>query len=419
MALNPEEMKKRRQEQAQKRARQAQQRKKLLIKCAIAAGALLLCVVLLVVLGGKKDSAPPVSYDPTGTLGTQPNDSPTTVIHLAATGDLNVTDSVVASGGSTYDYTDAFLDVTALLADADVTALNFEGNLCGAPYGSSSLSAPQSLVQSLRRSGVDLLQLANSYSINQGVSGLRDTIDAGNRAGLDTLGAYANRAELKKAKGYTIRNVNGVKVAFVAFTKGMNGMRLPADSTGCVNVLYTDYDSTYQTVDTQGITSILKAAQKEDPDLIVAMLHWGSEFNNTISESQEQIVSLMKNNGVDAIIGTHSHYVQKISYDPESGFFVAYSLGDFFGDAQRAGSEYSIIVDLEITKDNRSGDTRITGYDYTPIFTVREDDRPSRVVRIREAMAAFDGGYLNRVSQQTYDAMAYALSRIEARVSGN
>lgn len=418
MALNPEEMKKRRQEQAQKRARQAQQRKKLLIKCAIAAGALLLCVVLLVVLGGKKDPAPSVSYDPTGTPVTQPNDAPTTVIHLAATGDLNVTDSVVASGGSTYDYTDAFLDVTALLADADVTALNFEGNLCGAPYGSASLSAPQSLVQSLRRSGVDLLQLANSYSINQGVSGLRDTIESGNRAGLDTLGAYATRAELKKAKGYTIRNVNGVKIAFVAFTKGMNGMRLPADSTGCVNVLYTDYDSTYQTVDTQGITGILKAAQKEDPDLIVAMLHWGSEFNNTISESQEQIVSLMKNNGVDAIIGTHSHYVQEISYDQESGFFVAYSLGDFFGDAQRAGSEYSIIVDLEITKDNRSGDTKITNYQYTPIFTVREENSPSRVVRIREAMAAFDGGYLNRVSQQTYDAMAYALGRIEARVSG-
>ncbi len=418
MALNPEEMKKRRQQQAQQRAKKAQQQKSLLIKGSLAAAALLVCVVLLLVLAGKKAPTPSASYDPGSTASTQGSDAPTTVIRFAASGDLNITDSVVAAGGSTYDYTDAFLDVTALLADADVTALNFEGNLCGAPYGSTTLSAPQSLVQSLRRSGVDLLQLANSYSINQGISGLRDTIAAGKKAGLDTLGAYATRAELKKAKGYTVLNVNGVKIAFVAFTKGMNGMRLPADSTGCVNVLYTDYDSTYQTVDTQGITSILKSAQKEDPDLVIAMLHWGSEFNNTISESQEQIVSLMKDGGVDAIIGTHSHYVQKITFDPESGFFVAYSLGDFFGDAQRAGSEYSIIVNLEITKDNRSGETKITGYEYTPIFTVREENAPSRVVRIREAMAAFDGGYLDRVSQETYDAMAYALERIEARVSG-
>jgi len=145
-------------------------------------------------------------------------------------------------------------------------------------------------------------------------------------------------------------------------------------------------------------------------------VHWGSEFNNTISESQERIRKLMQEKGVDAIIGTHSHYVQKMQFDPEAGTFVAYSMGDFLGDAQRAGSEYSVILELEITKDNATGETKITGYDYVPIFTVAEEGKPLRVVRIREAMKAYEDGFIDRISKETYDAMAYALERIEARI---
>ena len=105
-------------------------------------------------------------------------------------------------------------------------------------------------------------------------------------------------------------------------------------------------------------------------------------------------------------------------HDPETGSFVAYSLGDFCSDAQRAGTEYSVVLDLEITKDNTSGDTRITGYSYTPIFSVAEKDKPLKVVRLREAMAAYEAGFIDGVSQQTYEAMKYALTRIEARIAG-
>ena len=93
-----------------------------------------------------------------------------TVIHLVAAGDLNITDAVVASGGEEFDYTNTFLDVAHLLAEGDITVLNFEGNLCGAPYGGISHSAPQSMADALARCGVDLVQLANSYAINQGIS---------------------------------------------------------------------------------------------------------------------------------------------------------------------------------------------------------------------------------------------------------
>ena len=195
-------------------------------------------------------------------------------------------------------------------------------------------------------------------------------------------------------------------------------MTLPVGSENCVNVLYEDYDSVYQSVDSKKISSILANVEKAKPDITIALLHWGSEFNDTISSTQKRIVSLMQQNGVDAIIGTHSHYVQRITFDEATGQFVAYSLGDFFSDGKRAGSEYSIVLDLEITKDNVTGETKITNYSYTPIFTVHEEEKPLRVVRIQEAVAAYENGFISKVSPETYEKMLYALQRIEARVAG-
>ena len=180
-------------------------------------------------------------------------------------------------------------------------------------------------------------------------------------------------------------------------------------------MLYKDYASSYQEVDEEGISKVLGAVEQEKPDLTVAMLHWGSTFNDTVSTSQEKIVTLMQENGVDAIIGTHSHYVQKMSFDPATGAFVAYSLGDFIGDADRPGSEYSVILDLEITKNNDTGETKITGFSYTPIFTVTEGET-LRVLKIDDAIAAYENGYIDRVSQATYEAMVYAKGRIDARI---
>ena len=339
-----------------------------------------------------------------------------TVIHLVAAGDVNVTDAIVASGGPDYDYKRTFLDVAHLLAEGDITVVNFEGNLCGAPYGTNSGSAPQSLMEMLKRCGVDLVQLANSYSINQGISGLQATIQSVREAGMEPLGVYADEREYKAGKGYTIRDVDGIKIAFIAFTKGMNGMTLPEDNKHCVNVLYNDYDSTYQSINRKAINEVLDAVEKEKPDLTVAMLHWGSEYNDNVSKTQESLVSLLQERGVNAIIGTHPHFVHQMTYDPETGNFVAYSLGDLISDGTRSGTEYSVILKLEITKND--DETKITGYSYTPIFSVAERGSTLRSLRIAEAMIAYDGNQIDRIKPSTYDAMAYALERIEARIKG-
>ena len=408
MAIDPEELSKRRALRQQYR----QQKKKRLIRFAIIGLAIVLVLTLAIVLISKGiGSGAQVEATADATA------LPDTVIRLAAAGDLNVTEQVIAAGGNDYDYTAAFIDVLPVLSEADITVLNFEGNFYGAPYGADR-SAPAQLAQALDAAGVDIVQLANSYSIYKGMDGLAKTIHTLKGAGLEPLGAYATAAEARAEKGYLIKEVQGIKIAFVAFTKGMDGMALPDGNAGCVNLLYTDYSTDYQKVDTAGITKIMDAVNKENPDLTVAMLHWGSEYNNNISQTQKEICSLLQENGVDAILGTHSHYVQKIDFNPQNGSFVAYSLGDFFSDAQKAGSEYSIILDLEITKSSTTGQTQITNYTYTPIFTVAEPEQPLRVVRIATAIKAYDDGFLGKVTPETYEAMQYALTRIEARITG-
>ena len=348
---------------------------------------------------------------------------PITTIHIKAAGDLNITDSVVNAGVAIggFDFGPVFKDVAGILSDADLTVMNFEGNVCGEPYGTQTTSAPVELIRTLRACGVDLLQMANSCAINNGLNGLTATLNAIRSAGIEPLGAYANASELRTSKGYTITEVQGIKVAFVAFTKGLGGRGMPAGNEDLVNLLYTDYSTEYKEIDRERIETILKNVETEKPDITIAMLHWGSEYNDDISKSQKNIVSLMQKLGVDVIIGTHPHTLQPVVFDDMAGTLVAYSLGDFFGEADRGATNYSIILDIEITKDANAGITRVTNYSYTPIYTVREGEvignRDRRVVRIEKALEAYEDNFLDKVTEATAAGMQKAMTRIPQRMA--
>ena len=433
MAMTPEDMEKRRQRREKQLKKQRAQRRKLRLGLAAAVVILALCtfaIYFFVEHAPQEISAAVTDTLPTETTvpqtlppeETTPPKGAATPNHIRAAGDLNVTDNVVDAGLSAagYDFTRAFQDVASTLSGADLTVLNLEGNICGESYGTATTSAPNKLLTALRSAGVDLIQMANSCSINNGLIGLNSTLQSIRAAGMEPVGAYSSPSEFKRSKGYTICNVQGLKVAFVAFTKGVGGMGMPAGNEDCVNLLYQDYDSTYKKVDTEGITQILNAVKSEKPDFVVALVHWGSENNDTISSTQESIGKLMQKHGVGLIIGTHPHLVQEVKYDETAGTLVAYSLGDFYGDAPQRGSNYSIILDIEVTRDNATGQVTITGYDYVPIYSLQPEESAAggqRVVRIEEAMARYNGNYLGKITASVYSSMEYALTRISERIA--
>lgn len=345
---------------------------------------------------------------------------PDKVIHLVAGGDVNITEQTLTAGQTEggYNFTEVFKDVLPVLSAGDVTVMNLEGIVSGDVYSADTKAVPPQLLQSLKAAGVDMLQTANSCSVYDGLQSLKNTLQGVKAAGLTPVGTFASQEEFEESGGYVLWEIQGIKVAFVAFTKGMNGMGLPVGSENCVNLLYKDYSSTYQKVDKEKITQILRNAAKQQPDAIIALVHWGSESVDQISDTQIQIAKLMKEEGVDAIIGTHSHFVQNMEYDPQTGSFVAYSLGDFLGDfhgeKDNSGTNFSVLLDLEITKSGTTGETKITGYDCVPIYREVRDGK-IRILRIREAIEGYESSFLGSVSEETYQAMKSALEKLNKR----
>ena len=428
MSLDHDELNKRRQDREKRRKRR---QRAMYFKLALAIIVLIACGVgiFFLIKNNNPVSAPTLATVP---VETTPETVPPTEkrsswdkapvkIHVAAAGDLNITDKVVWSGqiSGDFNYTTAFMDVAPILSEADLSILNFEGNVCGAPYGTETGSAPQQLLEALKNAGVDVLQMANSCSIKNGLMGLTSTLSNIRAAGLEPVGAFSSADEFRKTKGYTICQVGDVKIALVAFTKGVGSLGLPVGSEDCVNILYEDYYTTYQTINKKAIRNILRAAEAEKPDLTIALLHWGSEYNEEISKSQQEVAKLMLAEGVDAIIGSHPHLVHQIDFDEEKGTIVAYSLGDFFGDGERGGTNYAIILDLEITKDYDTGVTKVTDYSYVPIYTLAENqcDGQRRVIRIENAMSAYELNFVDKITDSCYENMQFAMERILKRVN--
>ena len=431
MAEYQNEAQRRRKARLAKKARA--QRRRRMVTMGLTAALLVAAMVLL--FGGRGEAkptepmettVPPQTTAPQETAPQQTEEprpqTGTTVIHVAVAGDLNVTDYVLenAAHENGYDFSQTFLDVGPILSGADLALLNFEGNLSGGSYGSKTGAAPLELPKALKAMGVDAVQSANSASIRQGVSGLVATLEAFDHVGLTSLGTYADSAAFRKSGGYEIVEVNGIRIALIAFTKGMDNLGLPAGSEDCVNLLYKDYSTDYKKVDTDRIDRVLRGVSEEQPDITIAMLHWGSEYNDEISTTQEKIRKQLQEGGVDIIVGSHPHLVQKVDYDPIAHTLTAYSLGDFFGDAVMAGTNYGVILDLEITRVNSTGECYLSSWDYIPIFTLKPEQSNlggHRVVRIREAMERYELDFVGRITEQTYADMEYALERIEKRIA--
>ena len=358
------------------------------------------------------------------TQNTEPSQPqrPTDEITLVFGGDLVANDRVVAAGQQEgrYDYTQVFQDVLPVLSAGDAAFINFEGNTYGTTYGTETSTVPTALLQAISRAGVDFVQMANSCTITKtnGMLSLEKSLQDIENAGMLPVGAYSDQQKAQKEQGFTLCQIGDIRVAVVGYTKGFDGVTLPQNSQWSVNLLYTDYSTTYQKVAEDAIKATLKNIQDQKPDLVVALLHWGSAYNDLISASQNKIEQLLLENGVDAIIGTHSHYVQQVKFDEAAGTVVAYSLGDFFGGGEKNGSHYSILLQLQVTRNNLTGETRITDCDYVPIYTLtpERDEEPIRVVRIEAAMEQYENSHIHRVSATAYENMKTALSRIRSRV---
>lgn len=348
-------------------------------------------------------------------------------VTIAAVGDVTFTDDLAQAAlqpDGSYDFSGTFLQAAPVLSSADLAVANLDVTFCGAPYGSGSHSAPYALAKALADAGVDLAQMANSYSVANGIDGLASSLTAVRQAGMEPLGAYAAERDYAKSRGITVCEVNGFRIVFLALTKGVNNLSLPEGHDHCVNLLYKDYDSAYTQVDVEGIQSLLDAAAEQKPDITIAMVHWGSEYANEISKTQTQIRSLLLSGGVDVILGTHSHRVGELTVETgQNGDTVtAYSLGNFYGDDSAAGTQSSLILQLEFTMDNLSGSPKLTDVSYTPLYLASPEQSGTQgyeVLNLDTALELKERDYIFAVSDDAAEALEAARQSIAKALGGS
>ena len=406
----------------QKRKRQQQQR----IIAAVLVVVLILAIVLIA-RGCKKSSsaAQAAASSSAGSSSAASSGSssaaaaqPDTVATLAAVGDIMVYDNQISDAqqaDGTYSFDDCFKAISASTSDADLTVGNLELNFCGAPYsGFPNFRAPEALATSLATIGFDLVQTANTYSIQNGISGLQGTIHYLDAAGIGHVGTCASEEERAQSNDVVLKDMGGIKVAFIAFTKGVNNNTLPDGTDFAVDLLYTDYYSDYSKIAQDAILKQVEAAKALSPDVIVAMLHWGAEGELAPSDTQKQIKDLLFQNGVDVILGTHSHLVGPMEEEAvttkdgeQKTCFVAYSLGNFISGKDKDTFRESCVLNLEFTKNGQTGDTSISKISYLPIYIVDSGASAETEFEVLPIRSAISSGLFPDLTQTMTDAIAH------------
>lgn len=350
---------------------------------------------------------------------TEPPAVETATATISFVGDISLDRAAIEQfrSGADYDFSPLFQRVLPRLA-ADLTVGNLEGSIV-TPDRVGDHDYPAALLRDLYAAGFDLLQTANSYSIQNGITGLVATKEAVQAAGMDAVGTWSSPQD-REENEVLIREVNGLRIAFLAFTKGMNNMRLPDGAEYCVNLLYSDYDSNYSKIARSAISAAVEKARLLNPDVIVALVHWGSEYDREVADSQEEIAKLLFDQGVNLIVGSHSHYVGPMEFrshsiTPFGGSFLAYSLGDFVSAADSASARHGCVLSVTIQKD--SDGVRIRDLSYAPTYSAAPSEdlglSSYEVLDTLDAISFYESGYYDRISDALYERLVSAVEKMK------
>lgn len=312
----------------------------------------------------------------------------------------------------TYDFSYVFENISLYTKTADICIGNLETTFAGEDIGYSSyptFNTPDELAYELKDIGIDVLSTAGNHSLDKGFDGLSRTIDVLNDADISHLGTYKSKEEQDTT---LIKYVKGVKIAFVNYTYGTNGISIPSDKQFCVNL-----------IDENLIKEQIDKAKQEEPDIIIACMHWGSEYKTTQNSTQEDLADFLFQNGVDIILGTHPHVLEpmeKRTVTLDDGTtkdgFVIYSLGNFIADQNAEYTRDSIILNLDITK-HTDGKISIDNYEYVPIYMYKDtskDKQKMKLLDINKTIYNYENYIDPSISEKLYNTLKEELSKIQS-----
>ena len=311
-----------------------------------------------------------------------------------------------------YDFSYVYDDIKDYTSTSDITVGSLETTFAGKEKGYSNyptFNTPDSLATALKDIGVDVVSLAGNHALDYGYNGLCRTIDVFDNIGISHLGTYKTAEEQEKL---LIKNVKGVKIAFLNYTYGTNGIPLPNGKEFCVNLIDKDF-----------IKKQINQAKEQNVDMIVACMHWGTEYRTTANSEQEKLANFLFKNGVDVILGNHPHVLEpmeKKTINLEDGstkdVFVIYALGNFTADQRDEITRDSAILNLTITK-NSVGKTSIDKVEYVPIYMYKNTNTSThkfKILDIEKTIKEYEDGKNTSITSNVYTNLQTQLEKIKS-----
>lgn len=311
----------------------------------------------------------------------------------------------------TYDFSYVFEDIKHYFEATDISIGNLETSFAGKERGYSNyptFNSPDALAYDLKEMGLDIITTAGNHCLDMGFSGLSRTIDVLDNADLKHLGTYKTQEERDQV---FITDVKGVRIAFIDYTYGTNGIPVPSDKEFCVNLIDKDL-----------IKKDIESAQSQNVDMIVACMHWGTEYRITANAEQEELADFLFKNGIDVILGNHPHVLEpmeKRTVTLEDGTtkdgFVIYACGNFICDQNAENTRNSIILNLTITK-HSDGKITIDKANYVPIYMYKGASsklKRMKVLDIEKSINDYENGIDTSIGQATYQDLKVQLEKIK------
>lgn len=311
-----------------------------------------------------------------------------------------------------YDFSYVYEDIKNYTLSSDITIGSLETTFAGKEKGYSNyptFNTPDSLATALKDIGVDVVSLAGNHALDYGYNGLCRTIDVFDNIGLSHLGTYKTAEEQEKL---LIKDVKGVKIAFINYTYGTNGISLPSGKEFCVNLIDKDL-----------IKKQINQAKEQNVDMIVACMHWGTEYRTTANSQQKDLANFLFENGVDVILGNHPHVLEpmeKKTITLQDGttkdVFVVYALGNFTADQRDEITRDSAILNLTITK-NSDGKISIDKVNYVPIYMYKNTNVSThkfKILDIEKTIKDYEEGKNTSINYTVYNNIKKQLEKIKS-----
>ena len=311
-----------------------------------------------------------------------------------------------------YDFSYVYEDIKNYTLSSDITIGSLETTFAGKEKGYSNyptFNTPDSLATALKDIGVDVVSLAGNHALDYGYTGLCRTIDVFDNIGLSHLGTYKTAEDQEKI---LIKDVKGVKIAFINYTYGTNGIPLPSGKEFCVNLIDKDF-----------IKKQINQAKEQNVDMIVACMHWGTEYRTTANSEQKDLANFLFENGVDVILGNHPHVLEpmeKKTITLQDGttkdVFVVYALGNFTADQRDEITRDSAILNLTITK-NSDGKISIDKVNYVPIYMYKNTNVSThkfKILDIEKTIKDYEEGKNTSINSTVYNNLKKQLEKIKS-----